>query len=72
MRDISTDVSPTLFEIPTGMSEVPPQQVRQQIDAVTNTVAAVLRTLLTNMNNSSSIPTPSPTVTVSPVVSPTP
>jgi hypothetical protein len=72
MRDISTDVSPTLFEIPTGMNEVPPQQVRQQIDAVSNTVAAVLRTLLTSMNSSSSVPTPSPTVSVSPVVSPTP
>jgi len=72
MRDISTDVSPTLFEVPAGMTEVPPQQVRQQVDSVTNTVAAVLRTLLTNMNASSSIPTPSPTVTVSPVVSPKP
>ena len=72
MRDITTTVDPSLFEVPPGMNEVPPQQVRQQIDAVTNTVAAVLRTLLTSMNTSSSIPTPSPTVAVSPVVSPKP
>src|SRR4030095_9447105 len=64
MRDISTTVDPSLFEVPAGMNEVPPQQVRQQIDAVTNTVAAVLRALLTSMNTSSTIPTPSPTVTV--------
>src|SRR5215510_180504 len=35
MKDISTDVDPTLFEVPAGMNKVPPQQVRQQIDAVT-------------------------------------
>src|SRR4030095_10972940 len=72
MRDITTTVDPSLFEIPAGMNEVPPQQVRQQVDAVTNTVAAVLRTLLTNMNSRSSIPTPSPTITGAPSVSPTP
>lgn len=50
MRDIQTNPDPTLFEIPAGYSKVSEAQVRAQVDAVTNTVAAVLRTLLTNMN----------------------
>jgi len=62
MRDITTNVAPSLFEVPsTGYSKVSEQQVRAQIDAITNTVAAVLRTLLTNMN--SAPPPPSPTAT---------
>lgn len=66
MRDITTNVDPSLFEIPTGMNKVSEAQVRAQVNAVTNTVAAVLRTLLTNMNTA-----PSPSPTVSPAVSPT-
>jgi hypothetical protein len=72
MRDISTDVDPTLFEVPAGLNKVPPQQVRQQIDAVTNTITAVIRALLSNMNTSSAPPPPSPSPTISPVVSPSP
>lgn len=74
MHDISTDVDPTLFEVPAGLNKVPPQQVRAQIDAVTNTVTAILRTLLTNMNNnaSSAPPPPAASPTVSPVSSRTP
>ena len=68
MRDIQTNVDPSLFEIPTGFNKVPEAQVRAQVDAVTNTVAAVLRTLLTNMN--SAPPPPSPTG--SPAISPSP
>jgi len=69
LRDITTTVDPTLFEVPSGLNKVPAEQVRAQIDAVTSTVAAVLRTLLTNMN-SSTAPAPSPTTTVSPGASP--
>jgi len=71
MRDIQTNVDPSLFEIPAGMNKVPEAQVRQQVNAVTNTVAAVLRTLLTNMNTA---PQPSPTVSpaASPATSPSP
>ena len=68
MRNIQTNVDPSLFEIPTGMNKVPEAQVRAQVDAVTNTVAAVIRTLLSNMN--SAPPPPSPTV--SPATSPSP
>lgn len=68
MRDIQTNPDPTLFEVPAGFNKVSEAQVRQQVDAVANTVAAVLRTLLTNMNNAP--PPPSPTV--SPATSPSP
>jgi hypothetical protein len=66
MRDITTNVEPTFFEVPAAYSKVSEQQVRAQVDAITNTIAAVLRTLLTNMNTAA--PPPSPTAT--PAVSP--
>jgi hypothetical protein len=69
MRDITTEVDQSFFEVPPGMNKVPEEQVRAQVNAITNTIAAVLRTLLTNMNQP---PPPSPTATVSPAVSPTP
>ena len=68
MRDITTNVDPSLFEVPAGYNKVPEAQVRAQVDAVANTVAALLRTLLSNMNTAP--PPPSPTV--SPAVSPSP
>ncbi|HEY8410646.1 MAG TPA: hypothetical protein VIK76_04560, partial [Pyrinomonadaceae bacterium] len=68
MRDITTDVDPSVFEVPTGYNKIPEAQVRQQVDAITNAIAAGLRTLLTNMNTAP--PPPSPTATVSPAVSP--
>jgi hypothetical protein len=68
MRNIQTNVDPTLFEIPPGMNKVPEAQVRAQVNAVANTIAAVLRTLLSNMNTAP--PPPSPTV--SPTASPSP
>lgn len=67
MRNISTNVDPSLFEVPSGLTKVSEQQVRQQVNAISNTIAAVLRTLLTNMNTT---PPPSPTATVSPAASP--
>lgn len=60
MRDITTNVDPALFQVPTGYAKISEQQVRAQVDAIANTVAAVLRTLLTNMNTAPP-PSPSPT-----------
>jgi hypothetical protein len=71
MRDIQTNPDPSLFEVPAGYNKVPEAQVRAQVNAVTNTVAAVLRTLLTNMN-SAPPPSPTATVSVSPATSPSP
>jgi hypothetical protein len=47
MSDISTDVDPSQFEVPQGLSKVDPQQVRQQVDAF----AAIARVFLLNMVN---------------------
>lgn len=68
MRDITTTVDPALFEVPTGLNKVPEEQVRAQINAVAGTVAAVLRTLLMNMNTAvppppAASPTASPAAT---------
>ena len=63
MRDITTNVDPSLFQVPAGYNKISEQQVRAQVDAITNTIAAVLRTLLTNMNTAPP-PSPSPTATL--------
>jgi hypothetical protein len=70
MRDISTDVDLSLFDIPTGFNKVPEQQVRAQVNAITNTIAAVLRSLLTNMNTTPP-PAPSPALSPAATASPT-
>ncbi len=76
MKNISTDVDPAMFEIPQGYAKVAPEQVRQQIDAVSATVASLLKAVISNMNTgggtngannanstgaSSSMPSSSPT-----------
>jgi len=66
MRDISTTIDDSLFQVPEGLNKVPPEQVRQQIDAFTNTVAAIVKTLLTNMNAPAASTVPSPVASVSP------
>ena len=68
MQNISTNVDPSLFEIPTGFNKVPEAQVRAQVDAVANTLLAVLRALL--QNREAAPPPPSPTA--SPTASPSP
>jgi hypothetical protein len=68
MRDINTTVDDSLFEVPTGYSKVPPEQVRQQINAITNTAMALLKALMSNMATAS----PSATPIASPTVSPSP
>lgn len=67
MRDISTTVDDSLFQVPAGLNKVPPEQVRQQIDSFTNTVAALVKALLANMNSaatssasSAAVASPSP------------
>jgi hypothetical protein len=71
MRDISTTVDDSLFQVPVGLNKVPPEQVRAQIDAFTNTVAALVKALLSNMNTaattSASPATSSLTASPSPV-----
>ena len=66
MRDISMIVDPTLFEVPLDYKKVPPEQVRQQIDALTNAAASLVRALMSNMATTTSSPASSPTPTPSP------
>ena len=71
MRDITTNVDPSLFEVPAGYNKIPETQVRQQVDAITNAIAAGLRTLLMNMNTAPPPPSPTASTSISPVASPT-
>ena len=50
MRDIKTDVDASFFEVPTGYAQVAPEKVRQQIDALTSAVAAILKAMMANNN----------------------
>jgi hypothetical protein len=59
MHDIKTDVAPDLFEPPAGYEQVAPEKVRQQIDALTSAVAAILKAMMANTMNQSSSPAPS-------------
>lgn len=70
MRDITTTIDDSLFQVPAGLNKVPPEQVRQQIDAFTNTVAALVKALLSNMNNAAATSAASPALTASPAASP--
>jgi hypothetical protein len=64
MHDIKTDIDPTLFQTPTGYAAVPPEKVRQQIEALTGAVAAILKAMMANAGASpSTSPTASPTPT---------
>jgi hypothetical protein len=63
MRDIKTDVAAALFEPPAGYEQVAPEKVRQQIDALTGAVAAILKAMMANAVNATS---PSPTASVKP------
>ncbi len=66
LRDITTTVADSLFEVPAGFNKVPPQQVRQQIDALTNAAAALLKAVLGSMATRSPTPSVSPAASVSP------
>lgn len=62
MHDIKTDVAPALFEPPAGYDQVAPEKLRQQIDALTSAVAAILKAMMANAMSAS----PSPAASVKP------
>lgn len=70
MRDITTSVDDSLFEVPSDYSKVPPQQIRQQINALTSAAAALLRALMSSAATPASSPTAPTSPTSSPAVSP--
>jgi hypothetical protein len=67
MRDITTNVDSSLFEVPAGFNKVPPEQIKQQISALANMAGALLKSLLGNMNAQAS-----PAASISPSASPSP
>ena len=72
MRNISTDVDPTLFTVPAGLNKIPPEQIRQQIDAVTGTATAVIKALLANLNSAAPSGSAMPSASASPSASKSP
>jgi len=63
MRDIKTDIDPSMFQTPPDYQNVPPEKVRQQIDALTSAVAAILKAMLAN---ASSTPPATPAASTTP------
>lgn len=61
MRDIKTDVDPSFFQTPAGYAEVPPEKIKQQIDALTGAVRAILSKMMAGTSAS-----PSPATSVTP------
>lgn len=68
MRDISMIVDPALFEVPMNYSKVPPEQVRQQINALTNAAMSLVRALMSNV----AVPAGSPGMSPTPMASVSP
>lgn len=62
MRDINTTIDTTMFDIPAGFSAVPPEKVRQQIDALTGAITAIVKAMIANMHTEPATAA-SPTVT---------
>lgn len=68
MRDISTDVEATQFEVPPGLKQIPPQQIRSHIDALTSAATTLIKALLANMSSAPPPPgaSPSPSASANP------
>jgi hypothetical protein len=69
MKDIKTDIPATLFEVPpAGYAQVAPEKIRQQIDALTNALAAIIKAMISSQSGQtaaspspqSSSPSPTP------------
>jgi len=65
MRDIQTNIDPAMFEVPSGYSQVPPEKIRQQIDALTGAVTAIVKAMIASVSSGQSSPSPmvSPSMT---------
>jgi hypothetical protein len=61
MKDIKTDIPATLFEVPAGYAQVAPEKIRQQIDALTNALAAIIKAMISSQSGQTAAsPSPSP------------
>lgn len=77
MRDISTTVDDAMFQVPQGLSKVPPEQIRGQVNALMNTAAAIIKALLSNATTApatgaSPSPSASPAAAASPAATASP
>ena len=78
MKDISTDVDPTLFDLPTGYAQITQEQIRQQMTALAAIFQAVMSSINTQANANAPAPTTaspaataaSPAPSASPTISP--
>jgi outer membrane lipoprotein-sorting protein len=59
MRDLKTEIETSQFEVPADYARVPPEKVRQQIDALTNELAAALKAMMVGASNPAASPVPS-------------
>ena len=66
LRDIQQDVAPTLFEVPTDMRKVTPEEVRQQVNLLVSIAGALLKNLTAQSNAPATATSPSPATTASP------
>ena len=67
MKDIKTDIAATLFEVPpAGYSQVAPEKIRQQIDALTSAVAAIIKAMISSQSGQTATVSPSPSSSPSP------
>lgn len=63
LRDIKTDIDPAaMFEVPAGYSQVPPEKIRQQVDALTGALSAVLKAMIGSLKAPATAATPAATV----------
>ena len=60
MQDIKTDVDPGMFQTPADYVQVPPEKVKQQIDALTGTVAAIIKAMVANASSTPPASSPAP------------
>ncbi len=60
MKDIKTDIAASLFEVPAGYAQVAPEKIRQQIDALTSAVAAIIKAIISSEGSQTGA-SPSPT-----------
>lgn len=65
LNNIQTNVAPTTFDEPTGMSKVDPAQVRSQVEAVLKAALVFAQTMMQS-NSSSSAPPATPAATGTP------
>src|SRR5205085_6842167 len=78
MKDLSTDVDPTLFDLPTGYAQITQEQIKQQMAALAAIFQAVMSTINTQANANAPAPTTaspaataaSPAPSASPTISP--